>query len=202
MSHRTCFAQPLPRRLRLMASALALCLLAACAHVPLPSLPALAAIDFETTQFSALRAAVDMPATIRPLPGGVRLDLRLTIEGEVAEERSYVLAQQEAASLETDLPQAEPGRHAFVYALEPEDQRGMEAIRQAVETAKARDQRGSLVVNVSVRALCTTAALPEGPLLVDVFLLTSETGRFIRTLDGFDIRQVAGETLPEQLPAC
>jgi hypothetical protein len=185
-----------------MIGATALALLAGCSHVPLTSVPALAAIDFETTQFGALRAAIEMPAALVPKIDGVRLNVRLTIEGAVAEERSYALVGQDLASLQTDLPQAGRDRHTFVYALTPDDQRGMDAIRRAVETAKANQQRGSLGVSVSVDEMCVAGDLPDGPLRVDIFLKTSETNRFVRTLDGFDLREISIDGLDGTLPAC
>lgn len=188
----------------LAAGFVAAALLAGCAHVPVLSLPALAAIDIETTRFDVLRAAVEMPRVLEPGPDGVRLNVKLTIEGELAEERSYALLHQSAKSLVRHLPDAGPDRHTFVYALSEEDQRGMTAIRQAVETAKAQDQRGSLAVNIEVSDLCTRGVLPEGRLLVDVFLYTSETERFIRTIDGYDLREISGGDLsdPQTLARC
>ncbi len=186
----------------LLGGATALALLAGCSHVPLTSVPALAAIDFETTEFGALRAAIEMPAALVPKLDGVRLNVRLTIEGAVAEERSYALVGQDLASLQTDLPNARNNRHTFVYALSPDDQRGMDAVRRAVEVAKANQQRGSLGVSVSVDEMCTAGNLPDGPLHVDIYLKTSETNRFVRTLDGFDLREISIEGLDGTLPAC
>jgi len=195
---------PLSRKLTsaCLGGATALALLAGCSHVPVMSIPALAAIDFETTQFSVLRAAIEMPAALVPRIDGVRLNIRLTIEGAVAEERSYALIGQDLTLVQSDLPQADGDRHTFVYALSPDDQRGMDAIRRAIEVAKANQQSGSLSVNVSVDEMCAAGSLPDGPLRVDVFLKTSETNRFVRTLDGFDLREISIDGLGDELPAC
>ncbi|MEO0382276.1 MAG: hypothetical protein AAF234_01880 [Pseudomonadota bacterium] len=195
---------PLPRKLisASLGAATALALLSGCSHVPVMSIPALAAIDFETTQFSVLRAAITMPAALVPQPEGVRLNVNLTIEGVVAEERSYVLVGQDVASLQSDLPEAGRGRHTFVYALSVEDQRGMDAIRRAIEVAEANQQSGSLGVSISVEDMCAASSPPEGPLRVDIFLKTSETNRFVRTLDGFDLREISIDGLDDELPAC
>lgn len=143
-----------------------------------------------------------MPAALVPKIDGVRLNVRLTIEGAVAEERSYALVGQDLTSVQTDLPQADGDRHTFIYALSPDDQRGMDAIRRAVEVAKANQQSGSLSVSVSVDEMCVAGDLPDGPLRVDVFLKTSETNRFVRTLDGFDLREISTDGLDEELPTC
>lgn len=186
----------------LLGGATALALLAGCSHVPVMSIPALASIDFATTEFSVLRAAITMPAALVPQPDGVRLNVNLTIEGSVAQERSYVLVGQDVAALQANLPEAGNGRHTFVYALSEADQRGMDAIRRAIEIAKANQQSGSLAVSVSVDEMCALGSPPEGPLRVDIFLKTSETNRFVRTLDGFDLREISIDGLDDDLPAC
>lgn len=195
---------PLSRKLTsaCLSGATALALLAGCSHVPVMYIPALAAIDFTTTQFNVLRAAITMPAALVPQREGVRLNVNLTIEGAVAEERSYVLVGQDVASLQSDLPEAGRGRHTFVYALSQEDQRGMDAIRRAIEVAEANQQSGSLGVSISVEDMCAASSPPEGPLRVDIFLKTSETNRFVRTLDGFDLREISIDGLDDELPAC
>ena len=186
----------------LFCAAVLTALLTACSHVPVRSVPALAAIDFETTQFDALRAAVEMPRFLTPQPGSVRLNVTLTIEGAIAEERSYVLQEMAATDLAEDLPNVEEDRHAFVYALSHTDQMGLDAIRRAVETAKTNRQSGSLSLGIEVQDICTTETPDDGPLRVDVFLMTSETGRFVRTLDGFDLREVTPASFDESLPEC
>ena len=50
-------------------------LLAGCGHVPLTSLPKLAKIDVKTTDLAQLRAGINLPADIRPLPGGVTMTI-------------------------------------------------------------------------------------------------------------------------------
>ena len=186
----------------LLSAAVLTGLLTACSHVPVRSVPALAAIDFETTQFNALRAAVEMPRFLVPEPDSVRLNVTLTIEGTIAEERSYVLREMAATHFANDLPNVEEDRHAFVYALSHTDQMGLDAIRRSVETAKANRQSGSLSLGIEVQDICTTETPDDGPLRVDVFLMTSETGRFIRTLDGFDLREVTPASFDESLPRC
>lgn len=180
-------------------------LLTACGHVPMRSIPALAAIDFRTTQFQALRAAIELPDTLLPRPGGVRLNVVLSIEGAVAEERSYALIQTSLAQGEQALaiaPQA--GRHAFIYRLTDADQMGMDAIRRAILTAEQAGQSGSLNLRVSVENICARAPLDDDQLLVDVFLKTSETDRFVRTLDGYDLRELgaADAGIEESIRLC
>lgn len=177
----------------ILASLTLLALLTACGHVPMRSIPALTAIDFRTTQFQALRAAIEMPEALVPQPGGVRLNVRLSIEGAVSEERSYALVQTSSAHSEQAhgiVP--EEGRHAFIYQLTQEDQMGMNAIRRVISTAEQAGQRGSLSITVGVDDICARAPLDDGELLVDVFLKSSETGRFVRTLDGYDLRELGG----------
>ena len=181
------FRRTLERLAHAAAAPLAALTLVGCAHVPPLSLPALAAIDFETTDFADLRVAVDLPRQIVPLAEGVRMAVTLTIDGAIAHERSYVLVDT-TPSAET--PPSTPGRAIYAYGLSGEDQRGMDAIRAAVADARAKQQGGSLAVQFRVEKACASGAVPDGPLPVDVYLRTSETGSYVRTLDGFDLREV------------
>lgn len=194
-----------PSLKRSLASLALLATLAGCGHVPILSVPALASIDFRTTEFQALRAAVEMPDMLVPRPAGVRLNVELTIEGEVAEQRSYALVQMSSAqSAQVHGFAPETGRHAFIYRLTDADQLGMESIRQAIFAAEEAGQSGGLSLRVSVEDVCVSAALPEDALLVDVFLMTSETGRFVRTLDGFNLRELSdpGVSLEQSMRPC
>lgn len=184
-------SRKLSRKASLGVITLSALLLSGCGHVPIRSIPALAAIDFQTTQFEDLRAAIEMPTSLVPQPGGVRLNVRLTIEGAVAEERSYALLQTSSAQA-PEIHDLEPlsGRHAFVYRLSQEDQLGMDAIRRATQAARQAGQNGSLSLRVSVEDICASGPLDQDQLLIDVFLKTSETGRFVRTLDGYDLREL------------
>lgn len=175
----------------LIGGATALALLAGCSHVPVMSIPALASINFQTTQFSALRAAIEMPDMLVPQPQAVRLNIELAIEDEVAEQRSYALIQTfSAEGTRMHGLSPESGRHAFIYRLSEADQLGMEAIRSAMLAAEQAGQNGSLNLRVSVEDVCARTRLPDDRLLIDVYLMTSETGRFVRTLDGFDLREL------------
>lgn len=195
----------LPRKASLVVITLSALIFSGCGHVPIRSIPALAAIDFQTTQFEDLRAAIEMPTTLLPQPGGVRLNINLTIEGAVAEERSYALVQTASAQA-SEAHNIEPssGRHAFIYRLSQEDQLGMDAIRRTMQEARQAGQSGSLSLRVSVEDICTTGMPDEDQLLIDVFLRTSETGSFVRTLNGYDLRELhaADVGLEENVRPC
>ncbi|MBV6658931.1 MAG: hypothetical protein KI785_14305 [Devosiaceae bacterium] len=148
-----------------------------------------------------MMALVDLPAQLQPQMDSARLNVVLTIEGSVVEERSFVLVQHSAGS-DADLAghTVDDGRHAFTYSLAPNDARSLGAIRRAVAAAKQADQRGSLTMGVGLTDLCADDFLPDGPLLVDVFLKTSETGRYVRTLDGYDLRELSEGELVDIMP--
>ena len=182
--------------------------LAACTHVPITAYPALAAINFATTDLSSLRAAVEMPNSIQPTDEGVRLNLNLSVEGDLVEERSYVLQREQASDATVPHPTPVAGRQIYVYRLSQTDQRGLEAVRADVLDRKEDGQRGSLSIGVAVEEMCEierrdgeTAA---NNLPVDVFLRTSETDRFVRTLDGFDLNELRAGDDPiiPSLPTC
>lgn len=175
--------------------------LAGCAHVPASSLPTLATIDAETTPFSATRAAVALPSPLVPLPDGARLNVTLTIEGETVEERSYVLVRTTGPVASHTVARRIPeDREVYVYELSHEDQRGLTVIREQALEARDAGQRGSLAIAVSVTDLCLRSPLADGPLLLDAYLRTEETDRFVRVLRNYDMREDLGAT--HSLPPC
>lgn len=193
----------------IVSGATALAVLAGCSHVPIMSIPALAAIDFATTDLASLRAAVEMPNTLMPTAEGVRLDLRLVVDGSLIEERSYVLEREDAADAMVLHPVPVQGRQIFVYRLSDTDQQGLDAIRADVMDRQAAGQGGSLSIGVAVNDMCRLGTETEGAntpdtMPVDVFLRTSETDRFVRTLDGFDLTelQAGDDPIIGALPLC
>ncbi|MEM6381806.1 MAG: hypothetical protein AAF739_03965 [Pseudomonadota bacterium] len=170
--------------------------------MPLRSVPALSTIDFETTAFQQLNARVELPQQLVPRAEGTRFNVTLTLEEEVVESRSFVLVRNDSdrASAMAQ-PTVAPGRQSYTFSLAPADQLSLEDIRRKMLEAKAAERTGSLALAVAVTDVCAKGDLPDGPLLVDVYLKTSETERFVRTLDGYDLRELQSGELAD-LPIC
>lgn len=165
---------------------LALAPLAACATVPLGSIVPLARIDVMTTDLSTLRAALRLPAGLRPQPSGVQMDVTLTAADQSTKVVAFVLVESREPAELASLPAG--GDPAYVYRLAPDDIARFDALRKDMAVQQAAHRQGSLSIGIATREFCTTAPLPAGPVRTSSYLLTSENAGFVTLLEGFDLR--------------
>ncbi len=187
------------------ASALVSLSLSACGHVPLTSIPKLLKIDFATTNIAEMRAAVRLPADIRPQPGGVILKVTSEPGAGGRHERSYALEEVADPLERAPLLGAAKDGHLVVYRLGLRDAAQLAAFRQemaAVEKSSGRKNRGS--ISIGAEKVCRTGALQDKPLYATSFLKTSETDGFVVLTSNVDVRGLAkaynvdlGTAIPE-----
>ncbi|MBS7792014.1 hypothetical protein KTR66_18585 [Roseococcus sp. SDR] len=176
---------------RLAPLALAL-LLPACSATPIASLPALSRLDPATLEAGSLRAAVLMPATLRPLPGTARLVLKAG-----GQEVTLPLVTDPAAVAEAarDVPPP-PGQHLMAFRIAPEALSALEGFRAAA----IRDGARRMMLGVASEA-CRMADPGPGALPVSTLLRTRETITFV-VLARFDLRRLLGPAALAGLPPC
>lgn len=173
-------------RLALLALTLSL---PACASIPAATMQALRTTDPATTDLAALRAAVEMPETLRPRQGTARLAFQLG-----GREGHFGLEEDETASpqVQQDVPPA-PGRRAVVFRLTPEGRDALEAFRRSAGGRR-------MTIGVAADA-CRAGPADDGPLMIGTWVSTAQTGRFV-PLARFDLRRLAGDAAIAALPAC
>lgn len=179
----------MPRPSPLLALAL---LLPGCSATPLASLPALSRLNPATLEADSLRAAVIMPAALRPQPGTARLVLQAG-----GEEVTLPLADDPAVVAEArrDVPPA-PGQHLAAFRLAPEAVAALEGFRaHAARTGTRR-----LTLGVAAEA-CRLADPGPAALPVSTLLRTRETITFV-VLARFDLRRLVGPAALAALPTC
>lgn len=163
--------------------------LVACASVPLGSILPLARIDLMTTDLEALRAALRLPASLRPRPAGVEMDVVLTVTGQPTETIVLALVETHEPADLASLPAPGPGGAAtYVYRLAPDDVGRFDAIRKRLAAERAAHRGGSFGIGIATREFCSTGPVPAGSLPASTYLLTSENAGYVTLLEGFDLR--------------
>jgi hypothetical protein len=194
---------------RLIAATLA-ATLAACTHVPLGSILPLTRIKFGTTEIGRVRAAVKLPDSLRPRPGGVRMTVTMGLAGEPPQSQKFDL-------VETRDPEDQPALTAFAsqgsviyaYRLAPDDVARMERMRaDMISRGEALKQEGkspggSLTIRIGAEEVCHTRDLGNEPLLTTTYIRTSETGEYVTALRDVDLRlEPAVKDKIDTMPRC
>lgn len=168
-------------------------LLAGCGHVPLTSIPKLMRIDFDTTNLQDLRAAVLVPAQIKPAPKSVTMSITVMPGAGGRHERSYPLEEIDDPAEIAQLPaQGAAGTRLIAYRLAPRDAAQLDVFRAEMrELTKPSGQKNKGSIGLAASKVCQTGPLPGGPLYMTTYLRTSETGSYIVAARDVDLREAA-----------
>jgi hypothetical protein len=165
--------------------------LSGCSSVPISSIYKLSRIDFMSTDLSQFRFALNMPINIRPLPGGVHMDLAYT-QGDKPEEKRVVKLEESLAAPDfVGLPVSQAGTKTYVYRLPPNEVVTLNRIRNDAIAAKARKEKGSLSLGVAATEFCANAKISREPLLVTTYVLSSENNEYVVLTRDVDLRKDA-----------
>lgn len=93
-------------------------------------------MDAKTTDLSALRVALRLPASVRPLPRDVSLETVVKIGGEPDRKATFRLVQIHDLSEMAGLPASTGGPHFHLFRFVPEGAARFEALRTSVLTQK------------------------------------------------------------------
>lgn len=162
-----------------------------CTSVPVSSLMKLGRVDFETTDLSALRAAVLLPSYLRPLPGTGQLTITLDRDDGTRLQESFGLRETddpEAALLNEE--EGKSGQRLYAYALSPEAARTLSRLRTQAAATHRPGTKQNLSLAIGAKA-CHVGKLPAGPLPMTSYLKTPETRSFVPLARNMDLRKLA-----------
>lgn len=190
---------------RLLFFSLLLAALAGCGHMPVSTIWALRSFDATTVDPAQLRAAIRIPNTLEPRPGGVTLNIGWRREGGEPHEAEFILKETtEPADLAPLAAEKRPGTSIHAFRVDPADIPKIKALQAEAIEEKARGggrSHGSFGVGAEA---CRRGELAEGPLLMTTFLRTQPSGAYLTVLKDLDLRQAAtkGKPLEALAPPC
>lgn len=167
-----------------LSSLLPALLLQACTHVPITSMVALARIDFETTDLSALRAAMRFPENYRAR--GSRMIVKVLVEGapEVREEFALEPVNDPDELMQLS-GEGKAGARLAAFRLPADAVSRFEAHRRRALDAKREKRKGSLSIALEPD-FCYEKTPPRETLPFSTYLKTVETVRYVPVLRDFD----------------
>lgn len=183
-------------RLPLLSSlaALASLALSACSHVPVATIYELWNFDMAKADPSELRAAIRIPNTLRPQPGGVVLTVTKTGAAPPAR-HDFVLEEVKETSERTPLLTRE--RIGFsVHAFRISN----------ADAARIRELQaspgGGGSIGIAAKA-CRTTDLPKDAILSSTFLKVDRARGYLTVLEDVDLRKELGDVnLDQEIPPC
>ena len=162
-----------------------------CTTIPVASMVKLSRIDFETTDLSVLRAAVLLPAYLRPLPDSARLLVTVERSGAPKIEKSLYLRKiddPEAATLNVENA---GDQRLYAFGLSPVSVKTLEQLRRELAaTFGQKAGKRNLTLRAAANA-CHTKAIPNGPVPMTTYLKTAETNSFVPLVQNLDLRTLA-----------
>ena len=169
-----------------------LILITACAQIPIGTRSALADLDVMTTDVTKMRFA-----TVRAADMPIRTSATLTMSLETPERTvsgTYILSQ-----ISEPVPEAEQIR--TIFAIADVDHDRFNAMRS--EMLALRDQHPDSSGSVSINASgCLTGPIPEGPMLVSVFIGMEGRADWLPILRNVDIATLGPQSDGEALQNC
>jgi hypothetical protein len=166
--------------------------LAACGHVPISTIWALRNLDAATLDPALLRAAIRIPETLEPAPGGVRLEISWWRDGAEAKKHEVKFVLQETTQPADSAPLAaerRPGTRVHVYRVDPADLAGIRAVQAQVRAEKAKSG-GHGKVGIGADA-CRKGEPGGGPVLMTSWLRIDARGDYLPVVVDLDLRSAA-----------
>lgn len=165
--------------------------LTACTSIPITSLVKLSRIDFMTTDLRLFRFAVTLPNDLKPRPGGVHMDLAYSQGDKPEEKRVVKLEQSDSAPDYVGLPKAGVGTKTYVYRLPADEVATLNKIRNDALIEKSKGKKGSLTMGIAAKEFCANNKIPDQPLLLTTYVLSSENNEYVVLTKDIDIRSDA-----------
>ena len=174
---------------RLLFPSLLVAALAGCGHMPVSTMWALRSFDATTVDPAQLRAAIRIPDTLEPQPGGVTLNIGWRRDGGEPHEAKFILKETtEAADLAPLAGEKRPGTRIHAFRVDSADIPKIKALQAQAIEEKARGggkSHGSFGVGAEA---CRRGELADGPVLMTTFLRTQAGDPYLTVLKNVDLR--------------
>ena len=160
-----------------------------------------------STMWALLRAAIRIPDSLEPQPGGVRLEAGWWRDGREDDKHTAKFVLQETTAPADVAPLAgerRAGTRLLVFRVNPADIPKIHALQAEARAEKLKNPgntKGTLGIGADA---CRRGDLPDGPLPMTTFLRTDATRGYLTLLKDVDLRSAvtAEKSIDELAPTC
>ena len=170
---------------------LAAMFLSACTSVPLTTLYKLHKIDPMEADPAQIKVAIRAHDRIGIREGGAKIEVKFEAEdGSLNIDETYLVEIIRNPDMSAELLAGiNPGESVTVLGLTQSDIQRMRAVQSSVAAISKDDPEGSGSLGVFLDGVCLQSKMPEGTVLIDIFLQTSDQDGFFVLSRNLDLRK-------------
>jgi len=170
---------------------LAAMFLSACTSVPLTTLYKLHKIDPMEADPAQIKVAIRADDRIGIREGGAKIEVKFEAEdGSLNIDETYLVEIIRNPDMSAELLAGiNPGESVTVLGLTQSDIQRMRAVQSSVAAISKDDPEGSGSLGVFLDGVCLQSKMPEGTVLIDIFLQTSDQDGFFVLSRNLDLRK-------------
>lgn len=165
--------------------------LSACTGVPISTQWKLRNFDLGTADLSAFRLALRAPDWAAPTPDKTLLRATLAPKGGTGEGRNVALHAQRALHAEDagDIARlSQKGGSVAFYEVSARDLATARALQAEAQRLKGEGGGSDGKVSVEGGVVCRRGEIPEGPILIDLFIHPDDSIGWLPVFEGYDVR--------------
>lgn len=176
-----------------------------CGHIPVTTMYKLWSFDFAQADPAAIRAAIRVPAALRPRPGGAKLTIsRNGPAGAAPRVETFILEDvKDPRELQLLAPFVRSGYPITAYRLAAADVQKLKQLQVEINAERAAgnpNARGNLGVAIDA---CHVKSMPQGALLSSTYLKLDAEAGYMPLVEDVDLRkEIPAQDLAKHIPAC
>lgn len=176
----------------------------ACASVNPAALAKLASLDPLTADPSQIAVAARLPEALKLRTGDLMMVVKTNgADGPGKIDETFYLEVSEAEAGDAGVIVPDDGERLQTARVAPQDierLRATQAKASAMKAAGGAKGKGSLTV--SAKGGCRVAELPDGPLMLNIYMQTENNGDWFPVVNRLDVKRALGEEMLAKIPPC
>jgi hypothetical protein len=176
----------------------------ACASVNPAALAKLASLDPLTADPSQIAVAARLPEALKLRTGDLMMVVKTNdTNGPEKIDETFYLQVSDAEAGDAGVIVPDDGERLQTARVAPQDIERLRAIQAKASAMKAAGgAKGKGSLTVSAKGGCKAAELPEGPLMLNIYMQTENNGDWFPVVNRLDVKRALGEEMLAKIPPC